>query len=410
VARATGTEAAPDGRGAGKEHGLISIEEALAVIAAAEPRQQAEEVDLAAALGRVLARTVSSPIDSPPFDKAAMDGFAIPDGDPSSGPWRVRETVQAGSGPAAPVGPGECVRIMTGAMLPAGARRVIRKEFSEEAGGSVRRVHPETGDNVVQRGANLRAGEPVLHPKVLAAQDIGALAASGLARVPAAVPPLVGILCTGNEIRAPGEPLGPGEIYNSSAAQLGAQLAALHCPSRYFGTVPDRRTEVESAIAAALESCGLLLLTGGVSEGDFDYVPSCLESCGAHVLFHGVAIKPGKPTLYARRGGTHILGLPGNPVSTFVVFEILARPLLMRLMGAPWEPFVVRAPLAAAISRRQTERDEFRPVRLAGGAAEPLPYHGSAHLNALGAAQGLIRIARGIASIPAGETVDVRLI
>jgi molybdopterin molybdotransferase len=123
-----------------------------------------------------------------------------------------------------------------------------------------------------------------------------------------------------------------------------------------------------------------------------------------------VAIKPGKPTLYARRGDTHILGLPGNPVSTFVVFELFARPLLLRLMGVRWEPPAVRAPLSEAVTRKQAERDEFRPVRLAAGRAEPLPYHGSAHLNALGAAQGLIRIARGVTSIPAGETVDVRLI
>ncbi len=407
-----GREAAagPGGPGSGKEQDLISIEEALTVIAQARPLGRAQDVLLEAALGRVLARTVPTPIDSPPFDKAAMDGFAVPGGGPADGPWRIRETVAAGRVPTAPVGPGECVRIMTGAMLPEGTRRVVRREFTVETDGTVRLARPETGDNVVRRGENLRAGEPVLHPKVLAAQDIGALAASGLARVPVAVPPRVAILCTGSEIRAPGEPLGPGEIYNSSASQLAAQLAAIHCPSRSLGTVADRREELETAVSGALDTCDLLLLTGGVSEGDFDYVPSCLQSLGAQVLFHGVAIKPGKPTLYARRGGTHVLGLPGNPVSTFVVFEIFARPLLARLMGSPWEPLVVRAPLAAEISRRQTERDEFRPVRLAAGRAEPLAYHGSAHLNALGAAQGLIRIARGVSSIPAGESVDVRLI
>jgi len=228
--------------------------------------------------------------------------------------------------------------------------------------------------------------------------------------VPVAVPPRVAILCTGTEIRAPGEPLAPGEIYNSSAAQLAAQLAAMRVPSQYLGAVADSRGALQEAVSAGLETCDVLLLTGGVSEGDFDYVPACLEALGAEVLFHGVAIKPGKPTLYARAGSTHIFGLPGNPVSTFVVFEIFVKPLLFRLMGIRAEPIVVRAPLASAISRREAERDEFRPVRISGGAAQLIAYHGSAHLNALSDAQGLIRITRGVTAIPAGETIDVRLL
>jgi molybdopterin molybdotransferase len=392
---------------------LISIERAQEILGQVEPRVSVEEVVLDHALGRVLARSVVSPIDSPPFDKAAMDGFAVAgrgEGLAHDAPWRVRETVAAGSSSARPVAAGECARIMTGAMLPPGTSRVIRKEFTEESGGTVRMTIPETGDNVVHRGENLRAGDAVLDPKLLAAQDIGALAASGLAVVPVAAAPRVAILCTGTEIRAPGESLAPGEIYNSSAAQLTAQLAGMHVPSRYLGSVADARESLQSAVAAGLDSCDVLLLTGGVSEGAFDYVPGCLEALGAEVLFHRVAIKPGKPTLYARAGGKHLFGMPGNPVSTFVVFEIFVKPLLFRLMGIRVEPVTVRAPLAAPIQRREAERDEFRPVRLVGGAVQLIPYHGSAHLNALVGAQGLIRIARGVTAIPAGESVDVRLL
>lgn len=392
---------------------MISIERAQEILGQAEPRGSIEEVALGHALGRVLARTVVSPIDSPPFDKAAMDGFAVAgrgDGSAHEGPWQVRETVAAGSAPAGPVAAGECARIMTGAMLPPGTTRVIRKEFTEESGGTVRMTIPEIGDNVVHRGENLRAGDAVLDPRILAAQDIGALAASGLAVVPVAVAPRVAILCTGTEIRAPGESLAPGEIYNSSAAQLAAQLAGMHVPSRSLGSVADARESLRAAVAAGLDSCDVLLLTGGVSEGDFDYVPACLVALGAEVLFHRVAIKPGKPTLYARAGGKRIFGMPGNPVSTFVVFEIFVKPLLYLMMGIRFEPVVIRVPLAAPIQRREAERDEFRPVRLAGGAVQLIPYHGSAHLNALVGAQGLIRIARGITDIPAGETVDVRLL
>jgi molybdopterin molybdotransferase len=389
---------------------VITREQALEILAGEKAAAAVEEIGLDGALGRVLARTVLSPIDSPPFDKSAMDGFAV--GEPAAGqegPWRVRETVAAGNAPTTHVQPGECARIMTGAMLPPGTTRVIRREFTEESGGGVRLARPETGDNVVRRGENLRAGEPVLHPRVLAAQDIGVLAASGIASIPVAVPPRVGILCTGTEIRSPGEPLGPGEIYNSSAVQLAAQLDALKVPSRFLGTVADRREALLESAEAGLASCDVLLLTGGVSEGDFDYVPGCLQEIGAEVIFHGVAIKPGKPTLFARAGEKRIFGLPGNPVSTFVIFEIFVKPLLLRLMGITHEPVIVRGPLSARISRRQADRDELRPVRFAAGAVEALSYLGSAHLNGLVGAQGLIRIDRGVTEIPAGKVVDVRL-
>jgi molybdopterin molybdotransferase len=336
-----------------------------------------------------------------------MDGFAVGSAD-GSAVFRILETVAAGGVPSREVREGECARIMTGAMLPAGTGRVIRKELAEEREGSIRQTGPESGDNVIRRGSNIRRGDVILRPKLLRAQDVGILAASGIPKVHAAVPPLTGIIATGSEIRAPGEPLAPGQIYNSNGPQLAAQLAALRVPALPLGVAPDSPGPLTAVLSRAFESCALVLLTGGVSEGDFDFVPRCLEELGAEILFHGVAVKPGKPTLFARRGARYVFGLPGNPVSTFVIFEVFVKLFLCRLMGVSGEPALARGRLAGPVRRKATDRDEFLPVRWAGGEVEPLAYHGSAHLNALGDAQGLIRVPKGIAAIQKGEEVDVR--
>jgi len=335
-----------------------------------------------------------------------MDGFAV-GGSNDSPAFRIVDTVAAGAVPTRSLGRGECARIMTGAMLPPGARRVIRREFVQESAGSIRVLTPEPGDNVIRRGTSLAVGAPVLGQKVITPQDIGALAASGIDRLTAAVPPRTIVLCTGPEVLPAGTALGPGQIYDSNGPQLLAQLAAMRCPGTVRTGVEDRPGPLGEAIETALSSCDLLLLTGGVSAGNFDYVPDCLRDRGAEILFHGVAVKPGKPTLFARRGEQHVFGLPGNPVSTFVIFELFVKPFLYRSMGIDWSPTLYRGTLAHAVRRTQAERTEFLPVRVRQGLVDPVPYHGSAHLNALAGADGLIRIEVGVQEIREGTQVDV---
>ncbi len=366
-----------------------------------------ETVPVERALGRVLARELRSPIDSPPFAKSAMDGFAVRSDDPGTS-FRIMEVVPAGGAPRKELARGECARIMTGAMLPPGAGRVIRKELVEETDGVIRLTGSEAGDNVIPRGANLRRGDIVLQSRVLSAQDIGILAASGFASVEVAALPRAGILSTGSEIRLPGEPLGHGQIYNSNAPQLGAQLETMRCPFRFLGAVADEPVPLSRAIESAIAGYDLVLLTGGVSAGDFDYVPRCLTELGASILFHGVGVKPGKPTLFAVRGDRYVFGLPGNPVSSFVIFEVFVRLFLYRRMGIDWKPPAFRARLGAPLRRKGTERTEFLPVRLQAGQVFPVAYHGSAHLNALGDADGLIRVDAGVPALEEGMEVDVR--
>ncbi len=291
---------------------LIDLDRALQMVRAAPVSVRVETIRLDDALGRVLARPVASPIDSPPFDKSAMDGFAVR-AEETAEELRIVETVAAGGVPVREVGRGEAARIMTGAMLPAGTSRVIRREYVREHGETIRVLTAETGSNVIPRGASIRAGDPVLQPKVIAPQDVGILAASGIDRLEAAVPPRVAVVCTGPEIRRPGEPLGRGEIYDSNGPQLRAQLALVGCTARVTSGIPDRPGPLAAVIAREMESSDVLLLTGGVSAGDFDYVPGALKGAGAEVLFHRVSVKPGKPTLFARRGSQFFFGLPGKP-------------------------------------------------------------------------------------------------
>jgi molybdopterin molybdotransferase len=273
--------------------------------------------------------------------------------------------------------------------------------------------------NVIPRGENLRLGDKVLGPRLLAPQDVGVLASLGLAEVRVAVRPEVGVLATGSELRDPGEPLEPGQIYNSNGLQACAQVKAAGGRPRYYGIVRDEPSALREAVGRGLQECDLLLLSGGVSMGELDFVPGVLSACGAEILFHKMAIKPGKPTLLARRersgqAGTarpaYAFGLPGNPVSAFVIFEVFARPLLARLQGLRYAPRMVRARLAEAFRRRDVERVELRPVRLERGEVRALEFHGSAHLNALSGADALLRLEAGVDRLEEGTWTDVRLL
>ena len=211
---------------------MIELEQALAILRGVPVNAQVETIPLDDALGRVLARDVLSPIDSPPFDKSAMDGFAVRAVDDSTH-FAIVDTVAAGGVPVRAIGRGECARIMTGAMLPPGAGRVIRREYVQEETGGIRVHTPEQGDNVIPRGASLRAGQPVLRPRVIGPQDVGALAGSGIDRVTVAVPPRTAILCTGPEIVPAGAPCAPARSMTVTAPSFGRSLPPCGVPAAF---------------------------------------------------------------------------------------------------------------------------------------------------------------------------------
>jgi molybdopterin molybdotransferase len=235
------------------------------------------------------------------------------------------------------------------------------------------------------------------------------LATVGCVRPLVARRPRVGIIATGDELVEPENRPGPSQIRNSNSFQLFAQAADAGAAATYFGIAPDTFEGTDRIVKQAMAASDVLLLSGGVSVGDFDLVPGVLESNGIQIQFRGVAMKPGKPTHFGLSEHAYCFGLPGNPVSTFIQFELLIRPFLHALMGHDLVPRMSRLPLAEAVHRKRIEREAWLPVAVtARNTVHLLEYHGSAHINALGRADGLIVVPTGVADIAAGTIVDVR--
>jgi molybdopterin molybdotransferase len=386
---------------------VIDFDTALSLVEKTGPCTTRERIPLEEALGRVLAGSVESPMDYPPFSKAAMDGFAVLEGDPSRD-YTVLETLGAGDVPQKTLLPGTCIRIMTGAMVPPEAGRIVRVEYTDEVAGKIRPNRQEPLRNIIDRGENLKAGSILCGPRRLSSKDIGVLAAFGIDSVEAVPKPRVGILTTGSELVEPGNNLPPGRIYNSNGLQLAAQAREAGCHVISYGIIEDEPQILRSAAKRAIAECDFVLFTGGVSMGDFDYVPSILEECGVEIVFHHVSVKPGKPTLFGRKGKIPVFGLPGNPVSVFMIFEILVKPAIFLWTGIPYRPRIIETRLKNTFSRRHAERTEFVPVRVEQDSAVLVPYHGSAHLNALSEADGILKIEKNVDTIAAGSLIHVR--
>ncbi|MDA3937897.1 MAG: molybdopterin molybdotransferase MoeA [Spirochaetia bacterium] len=388
---------------------MIQIDEAMDIIRSQKVDWTSENIPIIDALGRIMIKNLISPLDSPPFDKAAMDGFAINSND-SSKKFKILEVISAGDTPLKTVKEGSCSKIMTGAMMPVGADKIIRVEFANEIDGYAVQHTPEPVMNVIKKAENLSAGDKVLDPGRLKAKDIGIIASMGFPEVEVSKRPVIGVLTTGSELKNPGEKLGSGQIYNSNGFQMSAHIASTGCFSKYYGIIVDDRAALFEAVAKAFSECDIVLLSGGVSKGDYDYVPEVLEGNGMSTLFHRVAIKPGRPLLFGRKDDIFIFGLPGNPVSTFVTFEVFVKTLIYHLAGLDYKPETYKGKLSRGIKRRDTERTEFYPVILREGNVEPVKYMGSSHLNAMSEANGMIIIPNGIAEFKEGETVSVRSI
>ena len=392
----------------------IAFEEAEArLYAAALPIEETERVDLAEARGRVLAERVAADRDHPPADRSAMDGFAVRSADLEAGPATLRVVAELRAGrPVGDVrvGPGEAVRIMTGAILPPGADAVVMVERSREAraAGTVAfDDRPPPGQHVRRRGEELTAGSPVLEPGVaIRAAETAALASVGRARVRVVRRPAVAVLATGDELLpVGGPPPAEHQIRNSNAPALLAQLAELGLAGEDLGVAADDERELGARLARGLEA-DCLLVTGGVSAGEYDRVARALEAAGVRTLFHGVAVKPGKPVLAGRRGRCLVVGLPGNPVSTFTMFAVLVAPALRRMAGlAAWRRVELRAALATDLASRPG-RVTFHLAELAvvGGGlrARPTATAGSGDVLALARANGFVVTSPDSHGEPAG--------
>ena len=388
---------------------LLSLEEALKRILGRVTPLGPEDVELSAAAGRVLAEDARAAVDLPPFPSSAMDGFAVRSEDT---PGRLPIVARIAAGVPAPraLDAGEAMAIATGGVVPAGADSVIPIEYVVEDDNRVEiPAGVVYGDNVRPRGGDIAAGDVVVPRGArLGAAQIGALAAAGLDRVVGGRRPRVAVLATGTELRRPGEPLGPGEVYEANGLLLATVFASTGADVEALPAVTDDESSHRGALERGLEA-DVLVTSGGVSVGPHDLVRRILGELGVEEIFWGVAVKPGKPLAFGVRGSTLVFGLPGNPVSSLVGAEVFVRPALLALQGATVPgPVFFEGRLAAGV-RRNAHRDEFLRARSAvseeGVLLDPVIGQESHMIARAAAADALVLAPRGEGELGAGERV-----
>lgn len=388
---------------------LLTVEEALACILEHARRLAPETVPLESAAGRILAEPARALVDLPPFPSSAMDGYAVRAED-TPGVLPVAVRVAAGHPAAGPLAHGSAAAIATGGVVPEGADAIVPIENAVERDGHVEVAErPEIGAHVRARGGDVRAGDVVADAgERLGAVQIGALAAAGVAGVSSARRPRVAVLATGSELRSPGDPLAPGEIYESNRQMIAAALRLTGAEIDLLPAVADDDSSHRDALERGL-TADVLVTSGGVSVGPHDLVRRIESELGVEELFWGVAIKPGKPLSFGVRGDTLVFGLPGNPVSSLVGSFVFVAPALLALQGAAEPGPVYDAGRTSAALRRNPHRDEFVRARKTlddTGAVLAAVSGQESHMVARAAsADVLVHVPRGQGDIAAGKTV-----
>lgn len=397
---------------------MLDLETAVARILAALPSPQRELVPLSEAAERVLVESVASPADLPPFDNSAMDGYAVRAAEVRGAtpvtPVRlhVRAKIPAGENFQGQLAPGECARLFTGSPMPGGADAVVMQEDTRPDPAHATEIlicdSVAEGEYVRRRGGDVQRGERLVETgTVLTPGAISLLSATGIAQVSVGRRPVVGLLATGSELREAGEPLVPGQIYESNRAMLAALVTRAGGVPKIFPLVPDTLAATQSALERAFAESELVVTSGGVSVGEMDFVKAAFEALGGEMQFWKVAMRPGKPFVFGRLGEKFLFGLPGNPVSAFVTFLLLVRPALRRWQGErevalPTHPAVLGEPLANTGDRRH-----FLRVRVdREGNAFSAGKQASHALASLAAADGLVDLAPAT-QLPAGTKVTV---
>jgi molybdopterin molybdotransferase len=395
---------------------VLDLETAVARVLAALPAPQTDRIPLAESAGRILAETIVSPLDLPAFDNSAMDGYAVRAAEVRRAKadtpirLRLRTRIPAGETFSGELLPGECARLFTGAPLPCGADAVVMQEDTRIEGEEVLicdAVQP--GENVRFQGEDIRQGTTLVE----AGEELGPgklclLAATGVAAVGVGRQPKIGLVATGSELREAGQPLAPGQIYESNRAMLAPLVTQAGGVAKIYPLVSDTLEVTRAALETAFSECDLVITSGGVSVGEMDFVKPAFESLGGELQFWKVAIRPGKPFVFGRRGDKFLFGLPGNPVSAFVTFLLLVRPALRSWQGArevslPAQPGVLGEPITNVGDRRH-----FVRVRVdANGRVYSAGKQASHALVSLAKADGLLAVPPDT-TWPVGTSVSVR--
>ncbi len=366
-------------------------------------------VSIIDAPGKVLQEDIICDIPIPPFDKAAVDGYACRRDDLNK-KLLLNEVIPAGTVPTKPILEGTCSKVMTGAMMPPQSDMIFRLE---DAGiddhGMVRFVGQSSKDNICYKGEDVSEGELVLKKgTVLSPADIGILASSGRLSVKVAKEVKCGIISTGSELVSPdATPVG-SQIRNSNGFQIIAQVIDAGAIPVNYGIVPDSPEEIERVIRQSIAENEVTILSGGVAAGDFDFIPSLLVKAGVEILFQGVAIQPGKPMLFGvTKMGRVVFGLPGNPLAAFVQFDLLVRSWIRRSYGVDHPLKLMSFQLGFDYSRKKSEREKWELGYVTSdGTVNRVNYNGSSHHFALAVSNVIYKVAAGVGMLNTGAKVD----
>jgi len=398
---------------------MMSVDEAVSIIAARVTAvQDIETVSLTAADGRILAKEISAPLPLPPFTNSAVDGYAVRSGDLAQVAEQEQERalpvagrVQAGAATQGPVEPGHAVRIFTGAPMPQGADTVFMQEDVRlDQGRVVLPMGLKPGANVRMAGEDIPAGHSALAAgQRLRPQDVALAAAFGLTHVEVRRRIRVAVFSTGNELVSPGASRGAAQLFDSNRFMLMAMLVRLGCEVSDLGILRDDRVSLASALKSVAGTLDLILTTGGVSTGEEDHVKAAVESVGTLVLWR-MAIKPGRPVAMGIIGGTPFIGLPGNPVASFVTFVHVVRPTVLALAGATQQHLIPMPVRAAFTYKKKIARREYVRVHLRrdeNGVLEAVkfPREGAGLLSSLVDTDGLVELGEEITLVEPGQTV-----
>ena len=396
---------------------MIQFSEALNIVKSNTIIPEAEKIPLSESTGRFLAETIYADRDTPPFNKSAVDGFACREEDLNE-KMEIVETIPAGFEPSVKLSIGKCSRIMTGAMLPEGADTVVMVEECTVENNHMRYIGRKGRDNICIKGEDMTAGsEAVSKGTLIGSVHIAILASMGASNPLVFKKIKIGILSTGDEIVEPDEIPSKVQIRNSNGWQLYAQALSAGADASYLGIARDEREEVRKSITDGLRNNDVLIITGGVSMGDFDYVPETIESLGFTILFNKVAVQPGKPSTFAvlkdSKGEVKkvIFALPGNPVSCYLQFQLLVKEWFYASSGSKSKAIWTKIPMAKEFIRKNTSRQSFIPGKIsAEGEFELLSYNGSAHILAMGEATAVASIPVGKGELKMGEPVTVYIL
>ncbi len=398
---------------------MISVSEAQRLVTANLPPARSEKIPFNRALTRVLSEDLVAKWDVPKFNRSAMDGFALRADDVTTVPTELEYTglIRAGGGEPGCVRPGQAMAIMTGAPVPEGsdAVQIVEKTSRSQDGRRVAILAPvSAGQNIVPRGAEAAAGDLILETgRLIGPAEIAVLASFGCEKIRVRRRPRVAIFATGDELVEVGEEPRFDQIRNSNTHSISAQLSAMGIKPANLGIAKDDREELLMRLTRGLEF-DILILTGGVSMGEYDLVKDVFAQLHLEIVFSGVAMRPGKPTVFARRGDTLVFGLPGNPVSTFVAFENFVRPAIGRMCGlAAFELPRVRGELQADL-KQSTGRESYLPARVSmdvdGWKISPLPWKGSADVIAFSRCNATAILPADRDHFSKGETIQAMLL